>query len=225
MPPSLRAAARAALSRLRGPAPAPRFDARHDGAAAALDAEVESAFQLIGAAAVGTWEVLLTDLGRGLGPHPEARRHLDRVSDALVPTQEALQATGRKSREAVKEGLGSALSSGELRELTAPLASRLAGMGPAVEAGWTKTVAYLEPVCASLGDPGLEEALQSIGPRLRRLLDAEAAAFAATPFTLDEGLKGALLAATGRYQRGVVRAIETTLYEARTALLAAAARR
>ena len=57
------------------------------------------------------------------------------------------------------------------------------------------------------------------------LLDAEAAAFAATPFTLDEGLKGALLAATGRYQRGVVRAIETTLYEARTALLADAGRR
>ena len=222
---ALRAAARAAIDRLRGEAP--RFDRAQAAAFAGLEAELESVSALIGAAAVSTWEVLLADLGRALAGSADQRALIERCSDALVPTQEALQAAGRLGRAAVAPGLRAAIESGRLADVLDPVRAPMVALGAQVEAGWARTVAYLDPVIVALGGgASLRAALAGQGPALRAALDAEAARLAVAFGALRPGpkLEAGLREALGAYQKGVGRALEVGLYAARTALVAAVPR-
>lgn len=207
-----------------------QFSAGQDRAMAELDAGVESAFQLIGAAVVSTWEVLLTDAGRALvGQLPEADRAavLTRLSDALVPTQERVQAGGRALRAAVKSGTQAGLRSGQLAEATAPLLPVVRGLGAQVAEGWASSVAYLEPALARMDDPAaLSERFSDLGPAIRSHLDIEAERFVLRIEALPEAaaLGPALQDALDAWQKGVSRAFEVELYGARTALVESAAR-
>jgi hypothetical protein len=193
------------------------FGPSQDTAFARLDHNAEAAFQLVGASLVGTWEVLLTDLARALSrtmPVEESRPLLDRISDALVPTQGPLQAQG--------------LQSGQLSDATETILASMARFPQELSEGWLKTVDYLEPIFTALDPGGAAEARFRVGGgELSGILEKENAAYAAALRALPQAddLDRALTDALDTWRAGVVRGIEVTLYDKRTALVEAAGRR
>ena len=103
------------------------FSAAQDGAMAALDQSAEGAFAVLGAAVVSSWEVGLTDLARALRGRIEESEQADlveRMSDALVPTESPFSGAGKRYRHAVKMGTKKALETGQLQDAIAPLRPR-----------------------------------------------------------------------------------------------------
>jgi hypothetical protein len=207
------------------------FGPSQDTAFARLDHNAEAAFQLVGASLVGTWEVLLTDLARALSrtmPVEESRPLLDRISDALVPTQGPLQALGRTYRQSLKHGVQKGLQSGQLSDATETILASMARFPQELSEGWLKTVDYLEPIFTALDPGGAAEARFRVGGgELSGILEKENAAYAAALRALPQAddLDRALTDALDTWRAGVVRGIEVTLYDKRTALVEAAGRR
>lgn len=231
MPGALRGLAKRVMDRVAGPAQVGEgFGPGSERAFAALDDNAESAFSSVSAAVVSSWEVLLADVARALGPMPaEARGKLvERISDALVPTMSSLQHAERPFREAIKGGVRIALRSGRLQDATDPLVSHLESLGEPFATGWSKTVQYLQPVFEVLPEPDkVRASLAFLGGELRRVFDSEAAAFQRRVGALSRAnaLEPALFEAMEAWKQGVIRGLEMTLYEARNRLVEAAARR
>ncbi|MFT5686640.1 MAG: hypothetical protein ACI8RZ_007596 [Myxococcota bacterium] len=207
------------------------FGPSQDMAFARLDANADAAFQLIGASLVGTWEIFLTDLSRALSPTmevAESRPLLDRISDALVPTQGPLQTGGRNYRKSLKHGVQTGLQSGTLSDATEAILVSMADFPEEMSSGWLKTVDYLEPIFTALDPDGVAEArFRAGGGELLAILNAQNDAYSAAMRALPqaEDLDRALTDALDIWRAGVVRGIEVTLYDKRTALVEAAGRR
>lgn len=225
----LRGLARRVKNRVNsGPRVGEQFSAGQDTAFARLDDNADSSFQLIGASVVSTWEVLLTDLARAMQggiPPAEARKILDRISDALVPTQEPLQSAGKIYRKALKHGVQSALHSGQLADATTPIATSIQPLPEKLGVGWLKTVDYLQPVLERLAPDGSLQADFTDGQAnlvlaLQQHGAAYASAMAAMPDATD--LDDALGAALDAWRLAVARDLEIFLYARRTAMVNAA---
>lgn len=207
------------------------FGPAQDTAFARLDDNADASFQLVGASIVGTWEVTLTDLSRALQSGPlagaEAAKLLERVSDALVPTQEPLQGAGRAYRRALKAGVQQALQSGRLADATAPLSEALEPLPAGLARGWQQTVVYLEPVLLALDPSGaLSATMATRGDALRAVVAEQNAAYRGAMDALPQAaaLDGALNGALDAWRGGVSRGLELFLYDQRTAMVQAAER-
>ena len=206
------------------------FGPAQDTAFARLDYNAEAAFQLAGASLVGTWEVLLTDFARALGPvmsDAKSRPLLDRISDALVPTQGPLQTAGRTYRSSLKQGVQLGLQSGKLSDATESILSALVRFPEEMSAGWLKTVDYLGPIFEAIDTDGsVESRFRQGGVELQDLLAEQNAAYTEAMRGLPQAddLDRALTDALDIWRAGVARGIEMTLYDKRTALVEAAGR-
>ena len=206
------------------------FDWTQDRAFAYLDEDADSAFKLVGAALVGTWEVAIADIARALDQRlPEAQRTklVDRISDSLVPVQTPLQDTGRRFRTAIKTGLQAALQSHQLTDATTPLMESLAPLPAAIEEGWLKTTEYLEPVFEVLPDsPAARSAFVETGPALRAMVEKHNAKFNADMAALSQQpeLRVALADALDHWRLAVSADLELLLYAQRTTVVNAAAK-
>lgn len=206
------------------------FGPAQDTVFARLDDNADASFQLIGASVVGTWEVLLTDVSRavnGAVPEAEGRKLLDRISDALVPTQEPMQSASRIYRKALKQGVQQALSTGRLADATAPVVASLALLPDKMGQGWVSTAEYLEPVLSVLSPDGaLLVDFQGRGGELAAELSAHNATYAdrmaAMPQATD--LDAELAAALDTWRAAVSRSMELFLYARRTSMVDAAKR-
>lgn len=72
----------------------------------ALHAEVDAQFQLMGAAVIGSWEILLTDVARSYRIHHGIDVPLEftqRLSDSIVPMQQCLQGRARQIQHAITQ--------------------------------------------------------------------------------------------------------------------------
>lgn len=205
-----------------------RFGPEHDTAFARLDDNAEASFQLIGASMVGTWEVLLTDLSRAIQggmPDAEARKLVERVSDAFVPTQEPMQSASRVFRKALKQGVQQALQTGLLVDATVPIAASIQPLPEKMGQGWVKTVDYLQPVLSALRTDGSLSAdfVQRQEELVSVLADHNATyadRMAAVPQAQD--LNTALAAALDAWREAVAKDLELFLYARRTAMVEAA---
>ena len=225
---ALRGLARRVLDRVAGPQPVGEgFVAGSERAFAALDDNAESTFSSVGAALIGSWEVLLADVSRALGPIPQEQRGklVERISDALVPTMSTLQHGERPFKAALQGGVKVALRSGRLSDATEPLAAHLETIGEPVATGWSKTVQYLQPVVETLPEPDkVRASLAFLGGELRRVFDAEATSFRHRIEALPRAtaLEPALFDAMESWKQGVIRGLEIAIYDARTRLVEAA---
>lgn len=207
-----------------------RFGPAQDRAFARLDDNADASFQIIGASVVGTWEVLLTDLAkamRGAVPDEQARKLVERVSDALVPTQEPMQNASRVYRKALKQGVQQALSTGRLSDATAPICASIEPLPAKLGQGWSKTAEYLEPVLAALSPDGtLRADFAARGAELEASIEAHNAAYTAQMQAMPEAtdLDAALAAAMDAWRVDVARTMELFLYARRTAMVDAAQR-
>ena len=228
----LKRLARKARELRRDPASAaivgPNFSAAQDGAMAALDRSAEGAFAILGAAVVSSWEVALTDLSRALrGRVDESQQAelIERMSDALVPTESPFSGAGKRYSHAVKTGTKTALESGRLSDAVAPLGDAVGVLGSAFAQGWPKTAGHMEPIFEALGgDPSTKEAFLALGPRLQSELDD---AWRNYVRTLDEigqasHLETALVDGLEAWKDEAVRAVEVVLYQSRDVLVKAA---
>ena len=227
----LRNIAKRAAGRVIGQAKGPGsgsgtgFGKEQDAAFAQLDHEADGAFQLVGAALVGTWEVAITDVGRALdGKIDEAKRMemVERFSDALVPVQQPLQASGHEVRAAIKDGVKHGLESGKLMDACSPMAHALTTIGAPFAEGWAKTTDYLGPIFEVLPDADAAQAeFLTAGPELAAAFDAHAAAF----WTELQGLpsqpdlRRALCDALDTWRDAMVRSLETIIYARRQVIV------
>ena len=201
-----------------------------DAAFARLDHNAEGTFQIIGASVVSTWEVLLTDFARAITgkiPDAQARPLLDRISDALVPTQGPMQGAGKVYRRSIKKGVQHALQTGKLTDATAPIISALEGLPEEMADGWVKTADYLGPVYEALSDDGtIKDDFVRSSSDLRAMLvrcnDAYIEALRALPQAQD--LDTALTESMDAWRLAVSRGMEMFLYDRRTTLVEAANR-
>ena len=210
------------------------FGPSQDAAFAHLDDAADSAFQLIGASLVSSWEVLLTDVSRSMDPNvpsvvsPEKLREmLDRISDGLVPTQGPVQNTGKLYRRNLKKGVKHALQTGRLQDATNPLSLSLKELGPEFHAGWLKTIEYIEPVFEVIDVDGAVRArFEAGGPEMeamfRECLRNYNAAQDALPQASD--LRAAVVTALETWQQSVSRGLEIFIYDCRTAMVKSAGR-
>ncbi|RME27771.1 MAG: hypothetical protein D6798_03810 [Deltaproteobacteria bacterium] len=203
-----------------------RLDTHNDTAFAVLAEEGEGGFSRVGAALVSAWEVGITDLARVLEPRLERdvkNRLTERLSDALVPTQQPLNDARRRFAEAVRTGLQAGLASGRLTDATAPPVAVLQGLGAEVAAGWVRTTDYMAPLWEALPSDDLAERFGAIGPRLQQLFDEEAARFADAMAALPQGhdLQNDIIDACDVWYQACSRGVEITVYDGRTILVEA----
>ncbi|MCB9777278.1 MAG: hypothetical protein H6742_01775 [Alphaproteobacteria bacterium] len=204
------------------------FDASQDMAFAVLQEEGDSAWQRVGASLVSAWEIGLTDTSRALAgriPDDDRRRLVERISDALVPTQQPLNDAKAAFSRAVTDGTREGLAAGRLDVATAPLAAVMAGVGADLAGGWEKTTGYLAPVFEVLPDPeAARAAFREVGPALQQLFDEQGATFARALAALPEGddLEHDLREAVDAWYAATSRGVEVTVYRGRTVLVDAA---
>jgi hypothetical protein len=205
-----------------------QFGPEHDRAFALLDDNADASFQLIGASMVGTWEVLLTDLSRAMQgglPDAEARKLVERVSDAFVPTQEPMQSASRVFRKALKQGVQQALQSGQLSDATRPISASLQPLPEKMGQGWVKTVEYLQPVLLALkADGSLSSDFVQRHEELVSVLAGHNAAYTERMVAMPQArdLNEALAASLDTWREAVAREMELFLYARRTAMVEAA---
>jgi len=227
----LKGLARRVKRRVGGPGPVgDSFGPAQDAAFARLDDNAEASFQIIGASVVSTWEILLTDLARaasGAITPADSKKMVERISDALVPTQEALQQAGRAYRKALKLGVQQALRSGRLSDATGPVCAALGPLPSKLAQGWVKTAQYLEPVLSDLS-PGGDLLADFVGreEELRAAIAAHNAAYtqAMQAMAAETDLSAALGGALDTWRDGLARTLELFLYDRRTAMVDAAKR-
>lgn len=206
------------------------FGPERDVAFAVLEEEGDGAFQRVGASLVGAWEVGITDLARALEPRlaTAAKNKLtERLSDALVPTQQPLQDAKHSFSAAVKKGTQAALKSGRLADATAPTVVMMDGLGAPIAQGWAKTTEYLAPLWTALPDGAqVQAAWSALGPRLQALLDEQAATYRAAMAALPRQpeLEPAIRLAMDEWYTKVSVGIEMIVYDGRTLLVQAAER-
>jgi hypothetical protein len=124
----------------------------------ALEEEVDAALKRAGSAFVSSWEVGAAELGRVVLGREGERALLERYSDAAVPALTPFQDLHKGCAGAMAEGAKAGLAKGDLGAATLPLVRMLHGLDARAEAGWGKTVAYLEPLYA-VARPGAREDL------------------------------------------------------------------
>lgn len=204
-----------------------RFGPHNDKAFAVLAEEADGCFQRVGASLVGAWEVGITDLARALEPRlpsAEKARLTERLSDALVPTQQPLQDGKKRFASAVQQGAREGLQSGRLADaLRAPVAS-LQGLGAEMAQGWQKTTTYLGPLFEALPEPELAQRFATVGPTLQALLDEEGQRFADAVQQLEHkgDLEAGLRLAIEDWYQKVSVGLEIRVYEGRNHLVKAA---
>ena len=204
------------------------FSAKYDSVFAKHLEDTEVAFQLVGAAIVSTWEVALTDMAsalRGRLPAEEQGKLIERMSDGIVPLQQALQSANHRYRGALQEGLKKGLASGKLVDVTDGLTSVLLAIDKDVAKGWKKTVTYLEPVVEAVGQPdGLMDGLNAGAEDMATFLDAATQQYhqAVSVLVPNAGLNDGMRNAIDDWSAKVVRGFEVSLYGHRSALVAAA---
>lgn len=212
-----------------GPVADGRFGAHNDKAFAVLAEEADGAFQRVGASLVGAWEVGITDLARALEPRlpsAEKGRLTERLSDALVPTQQPLQDGKKRFASAVQKGAREGLQSGQLADAVRAPVQSLQGLGAELAQGWQKTTTYLGPLFEALPDPELPQRFAAVGPTLQALLDEEARRFAeaVTQLQTRGDLEAGLRAAMEDWYQKVSVGLEIRVYEGRNLLVKAAER-
>ena len=206
----------------------PGFSSAQDGAMAALDQSAEGAFAVLGAAVVSSWEVGLTDLSRALRGRIEDSEQSDlieRMSDALVPTESPFSGAGKRYRHAVKMGTKKALETERLEDAIAPLGEAIGVLGSAFAQGWPKTAGHMEPLFVLLGDEqSLRDAFLAHGPRLQAALDTAWRNYVDALDRIGEArnLETALVDSLEAWKDEAVRAVEISLYESRDVLVKAA---
>lgn len=185
----------------------------------------EGTFQFIGAAVVGVWEVSLADLGRSTRARLEpdvSRTLVDRVSDALVPTLDPIQAGGRELPKALKSGREQARRTGVLLDAVAPSVMLLKSLGLRVSTGWGKSVEYLRPVFEAYpnGDATLE-AMKGGSNDLAAVFDGPAQtlhkALGALPESMHLGV--GVTSPLEDYRYAVSAGLEEALYAQRTHMI------
>ena len=183
---------------------------------------------MLGAAVVSSWEVALTDLSRALrGRISDAKQAelIERMSDALVPTESPFSGAGKRFSHAVKMATKAALESGRLEDATHPLGEAVGVLGSAVAQGWPKTVGHMEPLIEALGQPDQTRAsLLELGPRMQSALDDAWRGYVVELETLGQcpDLEQGLIDALESWKDEAIRAMEVLLYESRTVLVDAA---
>lgn len=132
-----------------------------------LQDQIDAHLRRPGTAAVSTWEVASSELARRLIGEAEERRLIDRFSDGLVPTLDALQGPHKALPAALAEGKRAGESARSLAAATRPLVLLPHGLDAELEAGWAKTVAWMEPVLVASPQPDAARfALAAAGARL-----------------------------------------------------------
>lgn len=189
-----------------------------------LQEAIDGQLRRPGAAAVSTWEVGVAELARRTIGEADEAALLTRYSDALVPTLEALQAPHKALPAALEAGRAGGRSAGTLAAATRPLVLLPRGLDAELEAGWHKTVAYLEPVLAAGRDPAAARAaLAAAGPALRQgAVAAEATLrdrLSRLPYAVDA--EQGLVAPFEAWAEVLDRAIEVEVYHAVRGMIAA----
>jgi hypothetical protein len=132
-----------------------------------LQDQVDAHLRRPGTAAVSTWEVAASELARRLIGEEDERRLIDRFSDGLVPTLDALQAPHKALPSALAEGERAGSAARTLAAATRPLVLLPHGLDASLEAGWAKTVAWMDPLLVASPRPDeARAALAAAGPRL-----------------------------------------------------------
>ncbi len=126
-----------------------------------LEDQIDAHLRRPGTAAVSTWEVASSELARRLIGELDERQLIDRFSDGLVPTLDALQGPHKGLPGALAEGRRAGEAAGSLSSATRPLVLLPHGLDAELEAGWAKTVAWMAPVL--IGSPRPAEALAALG--------------------------------------------------------------
>lgn len=242
MRPSLRQLARQAASRLRPGAsgasaptastvsgsPVSGFSERDAAAFAELDAASEALFSSLGAAVTSGWEVMLADLGRALratGSAERAAAITNKLSDALVPVLSPLQHGERPLQERLRAGVRAATTSGRRADAFDPIVASLASFGGPLQLGWLAALEYVAVILTDLDPSGaLKHKLEGQGRVMARLFETQAAALGARLSALGPDLDPALRDVTEQWRDDVVRGLEFAIYDARTALVNAAAK-
>ena len=107
-----------------------------------LHAEIDAQFQLIGAAVIGSWEVLLTDSARSFRSQHAQELPADlyqRLSDAIVPLQQCVQHQSKSLQHVVTQ----AAQQKGVSPLV--LGSSMTPFPLALEESWLKSCEYLQP--------------------------------------------------------------------------------
>lgn len=106
-----------------------------------LHAEVDAQFQLIGAAIIGSWEILLTDVARTFRQHhSNAMPHAlnQRLSDAIVPLQQCAQGRSKQLQHAITQ------YAQHSKESSFAMSGPMADFPIEFSESWRKSCAYLE---------------------------------------------------------------------------------
>lgn len=204
----------------REPAP---FDARRAELWKELKDQYSLGFQTMASAVVASWEVTASELNRASrGAHADhAAEWVKRFSDALVPTLDPIQAAERASAKVWQQSTRAAAASGRLAQAMPAIGSHARELGAAVEAGWPKTVGWMEPVLEGLAVTAAGRSrLGSVGAAMRHALDSRAADFARALETvpLAEDVEGAFLDAVERWRHGTAQDLEVALDQVRAVL-------
>ena len=206
------------------------FGPERDLAFAVLEEEGEGAFQRVGASLVGAWEVGIADLARAMEPRLDAdakNRLIERLSDALVPTQQPLQDAKSAFSQAVKTGTQQGLQSGRLSDAYGPAVAVLQDLGAQLAAGWARTNHYLASLWEVLPQ-GAQVQIQygDLGQRLQALFDHEADRFAQamTELPRQRSLEVSLRDAMDTWYAKVSVGVEILIYDGRTLMVDAANR-
>jgi hypothetical protein len=111
----------------------------------ALHAEVDAQFQFMGAAVIGSWEILLTDVARSYRIHQNIDVPLEfsqRLSDAIVPMQQCLQGRSRQIQHAITQHAQQETPSFfNMGPLMSDFTSQFAE-------SWKNSCAYIQPLLA-----------------------------------------------------------------------------
>ena len=184
-------------------------------------------YQTLVSSVVASWEVAAAELNAAARPNfgTKAAEMVTRLSDALVPTLEPLQAAERATKEIWKEATAAGQASGQFSDALKPVASQTRALGAAVEAAWPKTVEYLAPVLEQLKVDGAEvDRLKGVGKTLRDALDARAQSFGEQLSAAGqaENAEGAFLDAVETFRHATAQDLEVALDQVRSVLVGAA---
>ena len=214
-----------------GSAPTPiqrTWDAQTADDFEALKEEYRLVFQTMASATVASWEVASSELHRRLKLRvgaEEAAKHIERFSDALVPSLAVLQSTERAVSELWPKVEAAGAEHNSVAQALALLAAHTRGLGRSFEEDWAKTVEYLEPIVdlLAMSDVGREELL-AVGSAVRRGLDGRAVNFAEAlaSVAVAAQLPQAFLEAADAYRHGAARDVEVALHEVEQVIVRAA---
>ena len=174
-------------------------------------AEVDAQFQLLGAAVVGSWEVLLTDAARSFrGRHgKELPSELyQRLSDAIVPMQQCIQSQTKALQHVVTQ------YAQQNDPPALDLQKTLLLFPTELEASWRKSCEYVQPIFLKHQLDAVSVQWGAAAQALQKAVEAHAQTHMAQPASTLDGGRQAL----ANWREATVKTLEIELYARRAEL-------